>query len=256
MLSSVVKPNFECSLDATYWAKQIKQLFSAVIFDMDGTIVDSLPLWQEAEAEVLVQLGVPAECAILAWTKHYASIWEMIHYCKQEFGVDIEVEPYTRQVVALARMKMQDRAMFIPGFPDFLIELKRAGVKVALATNTDKETIAILDQSLNLTGLFDSHIYCAEDVNYNVKPKPDLFLLAADKLGVSPAQCLIFEDSSSGVTAAKAAGAGFVVAIQNDFNDHAVQHLADGSIPHYDDTHENLLQLLGVALERLPNLQL
>lgn len=174
----------------------------ALIFDMDGLLVDSEPFWFEVEREVVAAHGHE-------WTEHDArqcighglphafAIW------RERFGIDEDPETLTRRMNA-AMIARAHRARLLPGAQRLLETAHRRKVPLALASSSGHALIAAL---LDATGVrpFFSHVLSGEDVPHP-KPAPDIFLLAAERLGVPPAEALVLEDSLSGVRAARAAG--------------------------------------------------
>ena len=186
------------------------QPYIAVIFDMDGLIFDTEPLyraaWQIAARKCgyeltdeiylrLIGLGRTGSEAVLA----------------AEFGVGFSPERFRNECKA-AEFDVLDAtpAKEKPGFRELLAYLENHGVPRALATSTDR---AVADRHLKHAGLMNrfAAIVAGDEVRH-AKPAPDLYLLAAEKLGVDPVRCLVLEDSAPGVEAARRAGmAVFVV---------------------------------------------
>lgn len=184
--------------------------YAAVIFDMDGLIFDTEPLyraaWQFAARKCgyeltneiylrLIGLGRTGSEAVLA----------------AEFGPSFSPERF-REECKVAELHVLDAtpANEKPGFRELLDYLENHGVRRALATSTDR---AVAERHLNRAGLMNrfAAIIAGDEVRH-AKPAPELYLLAAEKLGVDPVRCLVLEDSAPGVEAARRAGmAVFVV---------------------------------------------
>jgi HAD superfamily hydrolase (TIGR01549 family) len=175
----------------------------AFLFDMDGTMVDSMPWharsWEAFAREACVP---PPGPDFFHRTTGLTGI-EVMRVC---FG-DLP-EPELRALVE--RKEAIYRAMFGPefrevrGFGAFADAARAAGVKVACATAGDADNIAFVLGHLDRHGFFDA-VVGAHDVARG-KPHPDLFLLAAQRMGVDPAECLVFEDAPHGIEAARRAG--------------------------------------------------
>ena len=180
-------------------------MIRAVIFDCDGVLVDSEVLALEVELAILAEQGLNFE------REDYVTRFMGLSY--QAFHDVIDVEAQKRlgrsisdtiraELATRLRQTMIARLTEVPGANEAV-----AGVALlkAVASSSTKEG---LERKLRQVGLwphFEPHVYSADHVA-NAKPAPDLFLHAADQLGVRPEQCLVLEDSVNGVVAARAAG--------------------------------------------------
>jgi HAD superfamily hydrolase (TIGR01509 family) len=185
--------------------------FTAVIFDFDGLIIDSesplFEIWQEI------------------YTDHGATLelqdWQ--HALGTQGGFDPYADLGTRCGRVITRDRWADWVSrehwrrcetqpLLPGVADRLAEARRMGIKTAVASSSRSEWVTPWLERHDLIGAFDA--VCTRDDVAAVKPAPDLFLLAARRLGVPPEDCVVFEDSPNGLRAAKAAGM-WAVAVPN-----------------------------------------
>jgi HAD superfamily hydrolase (TIGR01509 family) len=179
------------------------RLPAAVLFDMDGTLVDSEPLWGIAIAELAVQLGgtlSPGVRASLVGTNVPASLVTMYS------ALDLPAEPAAladgeRWLRKRMAELLADGAPWRPGAAELLAEVRAAGVPHALVTSTDRDLTELLFPQL---GPFDA-VVCADEAG-RFKPAPDPYLRAAALLDVPPSRCVAIEDSAVGATSATAAG--------------------------------------------------
>ncbi len=177
--------------------------FDAVIFDMDGLLVDSEPLWHIAEIDILGRLGVPIGASGCRQTKGMF-VREVTAYWHERYPW----EAPSPDVVAVA---IVDRVMQLvaevgalkPGALGAVDWCGGAGVPLAVASSSEYRLIDLVLTHFGLSGAF-ALVHSAEDEPYG-KPHPAVFLTTARKLGVDPTRCLVFEDSPAGVLAAKAA---------------------------------------------------
>jgi HAD superfamily hydrolase (TIGR01509 family) len=175
--------------------------FAAAIFDMDGLIVDSEPLWVLAEAELLRNHGerfTPADEA----ATHGRSIDETIAaYAERLDGVTHAA--LRAELMALMRARFGDRPSCRPGARELIRSLE-GRLPLAVASNTDADLVR---EVLDHAGLLDAFAAIASgaDIGHG-KPRPDVYLHACRELGVDPRDAIAFEDSPTGVRAAKAAG--------------------------------------------------
>jgi HAD superfamily hydrolase (TIGR01509 family) len=183
---------------------------AAVLFDMDGLLVDTEPLWFEIETEVMSRLGgewSTADQANLVGGSLQATLDYLLGRARN---------PVPRQTLAgwmldgmVARVE-RATVTLRPGAAALLAEVRTAGVPHALVTSSER---VIMDAVLAATGLSFPVTVCAEDVS-RIKPDPEPYLLATKLLSVDPGACVVLEDSTNGVTAAEAAGC-HVIAVPN-----------------------------------------
>lgn len=176
----------------------------SVIFDLDGTLVDSEPNYYEASRRTLAEQGVPG----FTWAEHerYVGIStrETLALLKERYGLAAPVEELlaatNRHYLELARTATRA----YPEMRKFVELLAAEGVPMAVASGSSPEAI---DAILAGTGL-DAYlrtVVSADEVAHG-KPAPDVFLEAARRLGADPADCVVLEDAAPGAAAAHAAG--------------------------------------------------
>jgi mannitol-1-/sugar-/sorbitol-6-/2-deoxyglucose-6-phosphatase len=175
---------------------------AATLFDMDGLLIDSEILWHEAEVEIFGSLGVPLFESSSRSTKG-VFVNEVVDYWYARFpwsgpSKDVVVDMLLERVGSL----VESEGRLLPGALR-AIDLASARGPVALASSTP---LALIHRCLGHFGLASRFvsIHSAEFEPYG-KPHPGVFLTAASSLGVAPSRCLVFEDSSAGVIAARAA---------------------------------------------------
>ncbi|MFF5498499.1 HAD family hydrolase [Streptomyces aquilus] len=177
---------------------------TSVIFDLDGTLVDSEPNYYEAGRQVLAEYGVPG----YSWADHerYVGIstLETVEVWKREYGLTAPVaevfDAKNRRYLELARAATRA----YPEMRKFVELLAGEGVPLAVASGSSPEAIAAI---LAGTGLdaFLRTVVSADEVEHG-KPAPDVFLEAARRLGAAPVDCVVLEDAAPGAAAAHAAG--------------------------------------------------
>lgn len=216
--------------------------FKAIIFDMDGTIVDTEPLWLSTSHTLISNRGhslTPEEKEYLKSNLPGSGLPKSCQLIKDLTKTNDSIEVLMKEKLSIANKLYESGICFIDGFPEFVQKVVAAQLKIAVATNATIETLEITDQSLNLTQYFGKHLYSFNHVNNIGKPSPILFLHAAQQLGVTPSECIVIEDSAHGIMAAKAAGM-FCIGINTSKRPEQIQH-ADMRINGY---HEIDLQKL------------
>jgi len=178
---------------------------AAVLFDMDGLLIDSEPLWLEAETAVMARLGGEGS----DWTKQDqeqligGSLERTVRYLLGK-----ATRPAPPHVVGewlmsdIAERVRRDGVPVQPGARELLASVKAAGLPHALVTSSER---GFMEAVLASTGMRFDVLVCADDVTAT-KPDPEPYLLAAKLVRVHPADCYALEDSPNGVAAAEAAG--------------------------------------------------
>ena len=176
---------------------------AAFIFDIDGTIIDSMPFHERSWDVFLTRRGVPVVGAdFFRRTAGRTGVEVM----RELFGPlsEGDAHAFVREKEAIYRELFAPEFREIAGFTAFARKAKAAGVRLACATAGDPDNIAFALGGLALQGFFDAAVG-AHDVARG-KPEPDLFLLAAARIGADPRECLVFEDAPLGIEAARRAG--------------------------------------------------
>ena len=176
---------------------------SAILFDMDGTLVDSEPLWLEAEIEVMESVGC-------SWTQEDQLLClggprERTESIMQERSKGVKrVGFFGDQLDLIMARKLKEELSLIPNALEIISDCRDYGLKVALVTASGGVLMNNVLQRFP-EDFFDTTV-CADDVAKS-KPDPAPYLLAAQKLGVDITKCVVVEDSVTGVTSGLASGA-------------------------------------------------
>ena len=175
----------------------------AVIFDMDGTLIDSMWMWEQIDIDYLARFGytLPPD---LQECIEGMSFKETADYIQKRFNIPEDTETMMNTWNDMAFEYYRTKVDFKPGAREFLTELKKRGIKTGMATSNSMELVDVVLGKLGAHEYFDE-IHTSSEVKHG-KPFPDIYRLVADKLGVQHDRCLIFEDILPGIWAGRAAG--------------------------------------------------
>jgi HAD superfamily hydrolase (TIGR01509 family) len=174
----------------------------AWIFDFDGVLVDTMPAHFASYREALAEVGVPLDRERFYYQAGMTGREQIRYFCQQA-GVQADVERIYARKNELAP-RHQHLVAPIPRNLELLRAMRAARLPTAIASGSSRPSILPVMQRF---GIEADAVVSAEDVSRG-KPHPDLFLLAAARLGAAPASCTVVEDSEVGVQAALAAGMG------------------------------------------------
>src|ERR1700757_548587 len=183
--------------------------FKAYLFDCDGTIADSMPLHYMAWKRALGEWGCAfPESTFYAWGER--PVVEIIRSLNEQNSLEMPVEDVaTRKEAYYYEILPQLEAV-----PEVLehIEARHGEIPFAVVSGSTRESVTESLRTLRLLDRFET-LVCAGDYT-NAKPHPEAFLMAAERLGIAPEHCLVFEDTEMGIQAATAAGMASVKVLQ------------------------------------------
>jgi len=214
-----------------------------VIFDIDGLLVDSEPLWNEAADEVFKQYGILlTEQQYLSTTglrtKEFVDQWFGYFDVSKSNAAEAE-----QRIIATVLKKIETRGTVMPGVRHIINFFCEKGFKIGLATSSPQELIDLVVQMIGITPYIKATA-SAQELPYG-KPHPQVYLDCATKLDSLPSSCLCFEDSFNGLIAAKAARMKCVVVPHHNQLKEERWGAADlklSSLQNFGELHFNLLQ--------------
>jgi HAD superfamily hydrolase (TIGR01509 family) len=199
----------------------------AAIFDMDGTLVDSEGMTRLVVDPLLAAAGLAPDAVPDA--ELHGVTWAAIAQRLGAVGVAADAGGLADAWLDCWR---RDPPPVVPGSPAALAAARAAGLRVALATSSDRPAVDALLERPAFAGAFDATV-CADDIERS-KPDPQIFLRAAAALGVPPAECIVFEDSLAGLRGAAAAGMGAVAILLRSADRAAATALAQRAVVDFE----------------------
>ncbi len=175
----------------------------AAIFDFDGTIADSMPFWSDFASKFVLHLGgTPREG--LNKLVNAMSVQEAEIYLQKEYFPEMTLEQVIKATDEYVMARYKKGFNQKPGASDFIKEMHARGVKMAIATATDREPVSLALSALGLSEYFEFIITCT-DAGIGKSSSPKVFDMALERLGAKKEEALIFEDSFYAAKTAKAA---------------------------------------------------
>ncbi|MCY7422065.1 MAG: hexitol phosphatase HxpB [Chitinophagaceae bacterium] len=213
-----------------------------VIFDMDGLLIDSEPLWNEAAAEVFGYYGKKLTPEDYATTTGLRTS-EFVAWWLRDYKFDnTELEKAGSRILELVDEKIRRKGKTLPGVHHIINFFNERNFKIGIATSSPLSLVKTVTEILRLEPYLHA-ITSAEFLQYG-KPHPHVYLNCAEQLNSSPLQCICFEDSVNGMIAVKAARMKCVVVPEHSTQKSDKWSLADlklSSLQNFNELHFNLL---------------
>lgn len=175
----------------------------AIIFDLDGTLVDSMWMWKQIDIEYLALYGYELPETLQVEIEGM-SFTEVAIYFKEKFLIEDSIEAIQDKWLEMARDKYMYETPLKDGIDLFIKEAYERGILMGIASSNSRELVETILDVHNIRRYFTSIHTCCEVEKG--KPAPDIYLLVADELQVTPNECLVFEDIPAGLMAGKSAG--------------------------------------------------
>ena len=200
----------------------------AAIFDLDGTLIDSMGIWVQIDIDYIAEIGHTESVDLVKLKEeiNHLSYRGTAEYFKKRFNLDCSVDEICTRWHDMAYEKYSKEVKLKEGVLEFLTELKSSGKKIGLATSNSIELAKACLESNEILDLFDS-ITITSEVSRG-KNFPDVYLLSAERLGVHPKDIVVFEDIPVAVEGAKK-GDFKVVGVYDEYSAHHEEEMMDKS---------------------------
>jgi beta-phosphoglucomutase len=179
-------------------------MIKGVLFDMDGVLVDSEPFICKAAIMMFEELGVkvlPEDFLPFVGMGENRYIGGVA----ENHGIKVNIEKVKERTYEIYEIIVKGKLSALPGVHEFISECQKKGLKLALATSADSVKMEVNLKEIGLEHNLFHSVVSGQDVE-NKKPFPDIYIKAAERIGLEPHECLVVEDAVSGIQAGKSAG--------------------------------------------------
>ena len=208
--------------------------FKAVIFDLDGTLIDSMGIWTQVDVEFLQRRNISVPDDLFKDMKEGNSFIEVAEYFIRKFDLPDSPREIMDEWTEMVAEHYRKDVKLKPGAKEFLDFLKQNKIKMGIGTSNNEYLTRIVLEANGISEYFESIVIGKEEIKG--KPFPDIFLKAAAELDVEPNDCLVIEDVLVGVQAAKNAGMT-VYAIYDEFSEpdkNEIKRIADRYVGNFN----------------------
>ncbi|WP_211236787.1 hexitol phosphatase HxpB [Sporocytophaga myxococcoides] len=215
-------------------------MIKAVIFDMDGILIDSEPLWKIAEKKAFAKVGLIMSTEMCNLTMGYRINEVTDYWYERRPWEGKSKDEVTEDIIQTVIDEIKANGNELKGVKRSLRLLKEQNYKIALASSSAMRIINVVVDKLEIREYFDS--ICSAETEPYGKPHPAVFITAADKLKIDPHQCLVIEDSVNGVIAGKAARMKVVAIPDESLSGDKRFIIADTILPDLDHLSLDLIR--------------
>jgi HAD superfamily hydrolase (TIGR01509 family) len=214
--------------------------YKAIIFDLDGTLIDSMGIWLQVDKEYLEKRNIPVPDDLFKDVPEGNSYKEICQYFKDKFNLPDSIEEIGNEWQDMVEQHYKTDITLRPGAMELIKFLHEQNVKMGIGTSNNKHLAETVLQANDVLHYFSSLVAGCEDIKG--KPFPDIFLQVSRELQIDPKECLVIEDTLHGVRAAHNGGMD-AFAIFDDNDTHEVEKLQEEA-EFYAENFEEILAKL------------
>ncbi|MDA3813042.1 MAG: HAD family phosphatase, partial [Candidatus Cloacimonetes bacterium] len=214
--------------------------YKAVIFDLDGTLIDSMGIWLQVDKEYLIKRGIPVPSDLFKDVPEGNSFNEICQYFKDKFKLPDTIEEIGAEWTEMVALHYKTEIRLNAGAKELIEYLHEQNVKMAIGTSNTKYLAETVLKANGVLQYFESIVTGCEEIKG--KPYPDIFLKAAQELKDDPTDCLVIEDTLHGVLESHNGGMD-AFAIFDDNDTHDIENLKKEAEFYAEDFWEILEKL-------------
>lgn len=221
-----------------------KHIYKAVIFDLDGTLIDSMSIWRRVDREFLGKRGIQVPDDLFAHLPQGNSYIQTAQYFKDRFKLPDSVDDIMNEWTQTVCWHYENDMVLKTGVQEVINWLIQNNIAIGMGTSNSLDLATAALKQHDILHHFQTIITgCLE---LKGKPFPDIYLKAAEELSVAPEECVVIEDTLSGIRAAKHAGMYAIAIYDEDSDEHRkkIMSEADFSADDYESCLEHLKKLL------------
>lgn len=187
--------------------------YNTVIFDLDGTLIDSMGIWKKVDIEYMKKKNIPFDPTLFDEVPEGNSFMELAEFIKNKFSLIESPEEICQEWTDMVRFHYENDIKLKAGVIDLLNYFKNNGIKLAIGTSNSYTLTEAVLKNNQIRDYFE--VIVSGDQNLRGKPFPDIFLRASELMNVLPDKCIVFEDTLAGAKAAQNAGMK-VIAVKDE----------------------------------------
>jgi HAD superfamily hydrolase (TIGR01509 family) len=222
----------------------MKKKYKAVIFDLDGTLIDSMQIWRKVDQEFLGKRGIAVPSDLFEHLPQGNSYNQTAQYFKDRFNLPDSIDSIMNEWTDAVKWHYEHDMELKPGAAEIVSKLHSDMIPLAIGTSNHDDLTDLVLKQHNIRQYFETIVTGKHDMLG--KPFPDIFMKAARELSIEPEFCIVIEDTINGVKAAKAAGMYAIAIFDRDSQPmwEQIVAVADFAVFDYTDIYKHMKEYL------------